>query len=558
MMSKIGFAPTIKIISSFILLIFIIGCAEIGSPPGGDVDKVKPRIISSQPANGSTMVEPSNTIRIRFSERIVKPISKNPVYISPRPKSNPKIDWKSDNVTITLPDSFDVDQTYIISFADGIQDLRRNPLDSGSIIAFTTGENLAAGVIDGIVVDKNNIPQKNIISALYNKDIFSQELVIDSLYPTYMVVTNDAGAFSFQYIPNGEYQLLAFTDKNKNDRLDLKTELFGLPYNSIILDSSHTKRQNLNLALTSHQESEPTISSVRQTDDNLFRIDIDFKSYKPSLSLQNYQDSTNIYSNHFIIDTDTTSNRSILAYFGILPEGNYKLLFNYEDTLLMFDSIQVKEFSDEKEPEIKSFQSENIKIFKDSLNVQIQFTEPLDTSLISKETFYFIDIDSNLTFPDFEFLNLSLCSLSNNFLIEDINKYLLHISEFDIIDLAGNKMGDSTTKKEINLINPDSLGTIKGAIVRDKQSLSEAPVILYFKNTATKQLSTYFSDDNLFDLQLLQGNYILSGFIDSDKNDTRDFGTLYPLQYAEPFTTYSDTIKVRARFETTDIQLEFK
>ncbi len=564
-MSKIGFALNFLKSITILSLILLIGCAEIGPPPGGAVDKVKPRIISSSPVNGSTLVEPGNIIEIVFSERILKPTAINPIYISPRLKSEPKISWKSDKVIITLPDSFELDQTYIITFAEGLQDLRRNPLDSGSIIAFTTGEALAGGMIDGTVTDKNNIPQPNVVTALYKTDTTDTDFRIDSLYPTYLGVTNSEGYFSFQYLPDGDYQLLAFTDKNKNDLFDNDTELFGLPTHRITLDSSQNKIQHLRPALTSSIEENPTIIAARQTDDNMFKIDfnlniltetkIDFHNL--NLSLNSYDSISAKHQYSFVLEPDSNNANSIIAYFSVLPEGLYNLQLDYNDSLLIFDSVQVKERVDKNNPEIKLFTPNFYKVNKDSLRVKIQFSEPLDTSLITKETFYFIDADSNLIFPGFEFKNQSLCSISNDFLIKDNYQYLLHISEFDIFDIAGNKLGDSTTKKIINIINPDSIGVVQGKVILTNLPSAKTQIVLLFKNVLTNQQFSLLSYNNSFDLRLHQGQYILSGYLDLNNNNKRDFGELYPLQFAEPFTIYSDTIKVRARFETTDIKLEF-
>ncbi len=566
-MSKMEFAPIIKKLLFLSLLVSVVGCAEIGPPPGGEVDKVKPRIIASSPVNGSTLVEIGNSITISFSERIIKPLSKRPIYISPRLKSEPKIQWKSDKVIITLADSFEVNQTYIISFADGIQDQRRNPLDSGSIIAFTTGEKLANGVIGGTVVDENQIAQNNIVTALYKKDAFDTAAAIDSLYPTYMVVTDAEGNFSFRYIPNGEYVLLAFLDKNKNERLDTKTEKYGLTDRSITLDSSLNNIQNLNITLTAHDESQQIIIAVRQTNNNLFQIDFNqnllnqqrFDIQKVQLNLKKYTSTATAQQQEFILPVDSSSAHSIFAYFGKLPEGLYKLSYDNNDSLIIFDSVLVKEIVDKSSPTIKLFQPPaNKKTFKDSLHIQIQFSEPIDSTHLTKESFYFIDNDSNLVFPEFEFINPSLCRLSNNFLKDNLYQYRLRISEFDITDLAGNNMGDSTTIKLINLINPDSLGVIQGSINIAKQFSVPKSIVLLFKNISTNQLFTHFSNDNSFNLQLPQGKYVFSGFLDSNNNKTRDYGALFPLQYAEPFVNYPDTVNVRARFESTDILLEFK
>ncbi len=565
MMSKIGFAPFLKNVIILCSFVSIIGCAEIGAPPGGEVDKVKPRILSSTPVNGSTQVAIDNQIIISFSERITKPTTQRPIYISPRLESEPDIKWKSDNVTITLADSFQIDQTYIISFAEGLTDLRRNPIDSGSIIAFTTGDKLATGLIDGFVVDENNIPKPKTVVALYDNELFKSS-GIDSLYPLYMGVSSVDGYFSFQYIPDGDYQIVAFTDNNQNDLYDSDKELFGLPYKRTTLDSTNKQIKKLTLALTSEQIDSLMIISARQTDNNLFSIQFNqniltrsnFDLSDASLTMSNYSDSSQEYFSTFINASDSTNPQLISAYFGELPIGNYKLILDVESEPLVFDSVRVKELNDNKAPFIQLFRPRPIRIFKDSLNMFIQFSEPIDTTQISPETFYFLDADSNLVLPKYSFVNASLCQFTGDFITEEINSYVFNISEFDILDMSGNQMGDSTTKHLINFINNDSLGVVKGFIQSDFLFSSDVVQMLQFENITTQQKFSFVETSSSFKMELPQGKYLLSGFIDINNNGRRDFGSLSLFEFAEPFSLYPDTINIRARFESTDIQLEFK
>ena len=560
-MSKMDFAPHCFKIVILSLCISFLGCAEIGPPPGGSIDKTKPRLLESFPENGSTLVPQDNKITITFSERIKKPTSNKTIYISPRPTQEPELTWKSDRLIITLADSFAVNQTYIISFGDEIQDLRNNTLDSGSIIAFTTGEKLAEGNISGQVVDENNLPVKNILTALYNKNEIESATVIDSLYPTYIATTDDKGYFSFRYIPNGDYLVIAFNDKNKNERLNPERELYGIPLNSTTLDSSLASIKEMKIPLTFHNSNQIEIKAVQQTEDNTFLINFsNLQDDLPSnaFTLQKYADTSLPIVSKFILKKNEASQNVVQTYFGILPEGNYKLALqqstDYEP--IIFDSVRVKVLEDKTNPAITLFQPERSSILPDSTDIQIQFSEPLDTTAVNKETFYILDTDSNLIFPSYEFVNQSLCKISHDFITKDVFKYQLHISEFDIKDLAGNQMGDSTTSYDIEIINPDSLGTVNGYIQRDNQT--HVDTYLQVRNLTSQQLFTFYTSDSTFSFEVPQGQYIISGYSDLNKNKKRDFGSIYPFTYAEPFFKSDDTLKVRARFETTNVKLEFK
>ena len=119
----------------FIAFILALACAEVQPPPGGQPDRIPPAIDSTVPSNGALTVPPNDEVTIFFSERVQAGRGRQ-VFISPRPASEPKLDWRSDRLTITLPDQFQPNQTYVISLTSAITDLRNNRLDSAIIIAF--------------------------------------------------------------------------------------------------------------------------------------------------------------------------------------------------------------------------------------------------------------------------------------------------------------------------------------------------------------------------------------------------------------------------------------
>ena len=128
----------------------LLNCAEVASPPGGEEDKKKPFLISSEPPNGEVNVPLGNRIILSFSERVLKASGRS-IFISPRPLDEPKIKWKNEQVEIIFADSFQANETYIISLSSGITDLRKNNLDSAGTIAFSTGPTLDTGIISGTV-----------------------------------------------------------------------------------------------------------------------------------------------------------------------------------------------------------------------------------------------------------------------------------------------------------------------------------------------------------------------------------------------------------------------
>jgi hypothetical protein len=61
-----------------------------------------------------------------------------------------------------------------------------------------------------------------------------------------------------------------------------------------------------------------------------------------------------------------------------------------------------------------------------------------------------------------------------------------------------------------------------------------------------------------FRVDLPSGSYSLSGFIDSDNDGKQGRGGVWPYRLAETSAISTDTVKVRARFETTGIKFTFR
>ena len=70
--------------------IIIIGCANIGPPPGGPVDKKGPEILSCQPINASTFVSRNAVIEFMVDEWINGDSFKEAFFISPEPDEEAK------------------------------------------------------------------------------------------------------------------------------------------------------------------------------------------------------------------------------------------------------------------------------------------------------------------------------------------------------------------------------------------------------------------------------------------------------------------------------------
>jgi hypothetical protein len=137
-------------------------------------------------------------------------------------------------------------------------------------------------------------------------------------------------------------------------------------------------------------------------------------------------------------------------------------------------------------------------------------------------------------------------------------RYSFAVTEFEIVDMAGNVLGDSLTSYRFSVLDSDSLGAIAGEVVIEVPESQDSPVVLEFHKVGSRQVYDLTTRVGGFHIDVPAGKYLLSGFIDSDRDGEKDNGSVEPYQLAETFAASADTISVRARFETSGIRFEIK
>ncbi len=552
-----------------IMLVGLFGCAEVASPPGGEADKTNPYLVGSVPENGAVNVGLSNSITLFFSERIVKPPSGKAVFVSPRPSRDPKIKWKSSRIEVVLPDSFKVPQTYIVSLSSSIADLHGNRLDSSSIVAFSTGPAIDSGEVAGHIYSGNH-PGSGLIVALYNASTFEDSTVVfDSLYPDYVAQSNKEGFFAFQYLPEREYKLVAFDDKNRNERFNPERESFALPDRPIII-GGQIPLDNLLLSLTTQDTVSAEIISAVFTVDRLLKVRLSRKiplkllRQSPSnLMLSNQSDTPkkapHVFPCNSLLESDEDSASVLNGYFGLLRDGIYNLELTYDISKpsLRYRNVEVSSVKDINAPTVVRFNPGNVPQFMDQVEIQAVFSEPLDTTKMSEGTFELWESADTKVSLSREWLD-AFHLLLHPALLKEGARYRLAVTEFEVADLAGNILGDSLREYPFTILASDSLGSASGEVVIDITGEEDSPVVLSFRQLGTQQVFHSGASGREFKMDLPRGKYLLSGFVDSDLDGTKGNGSIYPFRLAETSASYPDTIAVRARFETTGIRFGFK
>jgi uncharacterized protein (DUF2141 family) len=552
------------------LCLFLIVCAKISPPPGGPIDKTGPAVDSTIPGNGSINVPGDNVIEVYFSEKIDKASIKGSIFISPRFSDEPKYKLKGKRLRLVLPNIFSDNTTYVVNIGSSVRDIRGNRMDNSFVFAFSTGEKISEGTVKGKAF-KNDEPYSGAAVGLFDFLRPDTSAGLDSTYPPYLTQSGISGEYSLEFLPDGEYFVLAFDDKNKNQLFNYPRESFGIPDKTAHV-SSGLPPSNINFYLIEEDTALITILSTALTGDRLLKVRFSGNLLSDSLKnnldriyLVPYDSTISHINPDGILEQKGLKTSVYNLYFKSLKEGNYRL--QCESALFggKIDSMAIIESGeffaglepDDSPPEILSVSHSGKTVFPSDSIIQVYFSEPIDDNFDIAGTVEILDSDSlpydfSHEWPDEFNLNLHTIGLKWN------RKYNIILSENLITDLAGNSIGDSVVSFDFSTYDRDSLGSVSGTLVVETGADSRAVPYITFRSITGKFSTTRPIVSNSFNLALPPGKYFLSGFLDRDGNEKQDYGSLRPFRFSEPSASYPDTIRVRARFETAGIEFFFR
>jgi hypothetical protein len=221
-----GFLPPYRLTvlppSLVALAILALGCARIEPPPGGPPDNVPPKLLSVRPESLAVYPNFHGAMEFRFDEVIFEGSSPSEglgtgdlerlVILSPT-TNVPKVSWKRDAIAVEPREGWKPNRVYRIELLPGVFDLRRNRLDSGTVVTFSTGAPLPDGRLRGTFVDwtAGRLAQAALVEAI---------LLPDSL--PYRALTDSSGAFDLGPVPRGQYLLYGAIDQNHNFRREFR------------------------------------------------------------------------------------------------------------------------------------------------------------------------------------------------------------------------------------------------------------------------------------------------------------------------------------------------
>ena len=192
-----------------IAIIILNNCASVRNPEGGPVDEIPPTLVSTNPQT-LTSITPKQKVTIRFSEYLKESSIKNSIQVYPMNGEKIKYEFKGDKIDVMLPENLNNEMTYIIMFDTGLLDEHSIPIKHDISIPFTMSSEFDTSKIEGHVY--GDFDNSTILLWRGNLD---RATMLDT-NPDYIANTNDDNKFTFNYLPEEKFSVLAVQQYGSN------------------------------------------------------------------------------------------------------------------------------------------------------------------------------------------------------------------------------------------------------------------------------------------------------------------------------------------------------
>jgi len=560
--------------NAFLLVVlFLTGCAGQMPPPGGPVDTVPPEIVNTIPSHLALGFE-GNSIRFEFSEYVEKRSAEEAIFISPDIPEK-EFSWSGRELRISFPGRLRDSTTYVVTVGNDVSDLRnRNKMSEAFTLAFSTGDKIDRGSIQGAVVLDNTAERQGITLFAYQLDLTDVDTLDPRSHkPHFMTQTNRAGQFKLSYLPFGMYRVYAVKDEYRNLLYDPEVDMYGVFHKDMMLTEQDTLFADFRVRMTIEDTTGVRLIKGEAVSRSLvqfeFSEDIDTTSlmkshitiedtlavasigihqlYPLPLSRKTFAMVTDVLEEdkgyRLSVDhvTDVTGNRINLSASSITFTGS-----GQRDTIA---------------PMIHSFS-----ITDSSRNVGLSDT----LAIYWNKAPYILPVLSYTSLKDSAKRDIpykmvwqngaTILLIPNKELLPKM-KYQLRIITKGFEDFSGNKAQDTAHIRTFETIDIETLSEISGKVVDKKSSSvrkSEMIVVaMRVDRTPVSSSSIKASSDKTYVHKNLQeGKYSLWVFEDIASQTTYDHGKVFPFRYSYRFSERMDTLTLRARWPIDGFDLE--
>ncbi len=547
-----------------ILCLLLAGCAQQGPPQGGPPDITPPTVASNIPASGAVLVPRDASIALEFSEPVDRTDFLHKFDISPTRSGQPQTKWsvKGRRVELQWTDSLRDSTTYRVTISTRLVDRRGNKLEMPYTFAFSTGPAVDRGEIRGRVFSDDDK------SGAFDIEAFQLETMPDTFWlapPDYKTQTGAGGRFELPYLRAGRYRLFAFTDGNRNGRLD-QGEQFAL------------SPRDLTVADEAAPESVTVFPIVYDTIPFSVRERSVFVPGVAALVFSHPLDTTTAAAWQVTV-MDSSSNEAIAA--SILmpsPKKPTTLLVRSESLragatywvsaadvtdirgrTVASDSgiFHYTPIPDSARPRIDwvSIPSRQAAVSPTDPIVWV-FSEPIQTERLTDHVTV-ADTGGNAIAGAVRWIDSRTLRFDPEMPWPDTIMVAASLDSAAILDWSGNVIGAGTFRWRFDPLSTERIGEIEGQLSGGGVPSVRPAWITARAIGDSRRMSFRASLPGPFSISLPEGKWLLGGFVDSDDDARWSPGSLSPFAPPELRMSHPDTLVVRVRFTLEDVTLQF-
>lgn len=514
-------------------------CAQVAQPPGGKKDTLAPKLIASVPKMRATNVKPKQ-VELFFDEYINAENFSQKTIITPGSGITFDSKVRPTSVALIFNEPLKDSTTYTISFTDGIKDASERNTATNLKLVFSTGPQLDSLNISGRVT--NTLSGTTVTDALVGLYAPSDTLDAQRTKPIYYSKTDTSGLFSIENVKAGEYDVIAFTDRNSNFTFNPDKEEIGFYSRRINLNKSI---DNIAIALFP-QNTTPVRISRSESRSDAYTLNMNKGVASYTVRFRNPADSLPSFSPtptqiKFFRTKQTTDTLSIQ----LVAQDSLGI------TNTLRHTINFRQKSKREKPEefIVRAEPANSEVVEASFKWFLSFNKPLGT--VRKEQITF-SIDS-LNTTNLTSYSSTLGSSDTKLETQVVSKAKKFIRIKWQKDAFESVLGDTVTVTTITypILNPENFGVLRGRISTDEPNFflelvdERQVVVRTLRNVKTYELKN-----------IKPGKYRLRLIVDRNNNGLWDSGRYDKRQQPEPIHYYpGGPINIKANFELEEINL---
>ena len=504
-----------------VLVALLLGCAKVGPPTGGPVDKEPPRILSHYPESDALEVARDTEVEIVFSEPMNREQTEAAIFTSP---AGPlQLSWNGPRLRIAMPLS--EERTYVLTVGTGARDLRGNALTKSFTLAFATGSQLDQGLVRGRVYQDHQ-PVAGVHVWAYDLGTFSGEVGLDE--PSYQTQSGTDGDYEFTRLAPGHYRVLAFRDANRNALPDAD-EWLALPASSVEVGEEEVLAGDL--ALVRRQMPAPVLKRVQAI--HAERLMLLFAKPVDPQDLELEVTGLAVESLYAAPDAEEKIYVETAAQE---PDRRYAVQLSLAGAPVKWDApVRGSGRSDRKPPSFVALARERLAP-RDALD--LLFSEAMQPAALAG--FWTESVSTQALMGDW------LWSAPNRVRFVPAEPlapgaYRLAGTAARLVDQAGNGLADSL------LVLSFTVGAETAVIRGQVQAAEMGRVRVAAINEDGRADAEWADEDGRFALNgLLAGTYLLWAFVDRDGDGVHGSGSLSPFRYSEPYGRYGEPIDLDA------------